>query len=226
MMQYQQISAQPDAQIMPALAESALPEGFVYLDEAVRGVTWDAKYATADNVTGAPVPGYETNRIALSLEMVAPLKKAMALADEAGYSLLIWDTARPQRAVDAFMAWSEAPEDGATKAAHYPRVDKADLFKLGYIAKKSGHTRGAAIDLTLTDKATGEALDMGTGFDFMDVLSHHGAKGLTQAQRENRSTLLKIMEGAGFKRYDREWWHYTLNDEPHPGTYFDFMIGE
>jgi len=210
---------------MPVEAEEAcrLPEGFLYLDEALSGVFWDAKYAGPDNFTGAPVDGYESNRVACSEEMIGALRKARDLAAEKGWKLLIWDAARPQRAVDRFVEWSNEPEDGSTRAAHYPRLKKAELFAEGYIARRSGHSRGAAVDLTLLTQA-GEALDMGGAFDLMDEKSHHGAKGLTRAQRENREKLRSLMETCGFKAYEREWWHYSLADEPFPGEYFDFVI--
>jgi D-alanyl-D-alanine dipeptidase len=216
----------PEDRGMPALPDEAyqLPEGFVYLDEAVPGVSWDAKYASDDNFTGAPVDGYSANRVACSQAMAEALTKARDLAAEQGLSLLVWDAARPQRAVDRFVEWSQQPEDGKTQAEHYPNLKKTQLFKEGYIARRSGHTRGAAVDLTLMD-SSGTPLDMGGGFDLMDEKSHHGAKGLTKAQRQNRKTLKKLMAGAGLKSYEAEWWHYSLEDEPFPGEYFDFVIG-
>ena len=228
-MQYQDAA---DDAVVPAMPElpgaeqgQPLPHGFVYLDEALPGIEWDAAYAGSDNFTGAPVDGYGADRIAMAVEMVESLRLASELAGEAGYALFVWDAARPQRAVDNFVRWAAADEDGLTKERHYPNIDKRDMFSLGYVAKKSGHSRGAAIDLTLVDVETGEQLDMGTIFDFMDVKSHHGAKGLTQDQTKNRKRLEAIMRKAGFKRYDNEWWHYILKDEPHPGMYFDFLIG-
>ena len=211
---------------MPVLFEEtcSLPEGFVYLDEAVPGVYWDAKYAAEDNFTGAVVPGYEGNRIAVSKRMAAALVKARDLAAEAGLKLLVWDAARPQRAVDRFVEWSKEPEDGKTRGAHYPNLKKSQLFREGYIAERSGHTRGAAVDLTLMD-AGGTLLDMGGAFDLMDEISHHGAKGLTGAQTKNRNTLKKLMAAAGLNAYESEWWHYSLRDEPFPGEYFDFVLG-
>lgn len=211
---------------MPVLFEEAyrLPDGFVYLDEAVPGVYWDAKYASEDNFTGAVVDGYAANRIACSERMAAALAKARDLAAEKGLKLLIWDAARPQRAVDRFVEWSREPEDGKTRETHYPNLKKSLLFRKGYIAARSGHTRGAAVDLTLMDQS-GIPLDMGGGFDLMDEKSRHGAKGLTKAQAENRNTLKKLMAQAGLKAYESEWWHYSLRDEPFPGEYFDFVIG-
>ena len=211
---------------MPMLFEEAysLPEGFVYLDEAVPGVYWDAKYASNDNFTGAVVDGYAGNRVALSNRMAPALLKARDLAAEKGLKLLVWDAARPQRAVDRFVEWSKEPEDGKTQDAHYPNLKKTQLFREGYIARRSGHTRGAAVDQTLMDEG-GTPLDMGGAFDLMDEKSHHGAKGLTQIQTKNRNTLKKLMASVGLKSYDSEWWHYSLRDEPFPGEYFDFVIG-
>lgn len=211
---------------MPVEAEEAyrLPEGFVYLDEAVSGVYWDAKYASSDNFTGAPVDGYGSNRVACSKALAGALKAARDLAAEQGLQLLVWDAARPQRAVDRFVEWSQQPEDEKTRAAHYPRLKKTQLFDEGYVARRSGHSRGAAVDLTLLDE-NGEALDMGGAFDLMDARSHHGAKGLNKPQRDNRKALLNLMRACGFKPYKSEWWHYSLADEPFPGEYFDFAIG-
>jgi D-alanyl-D-alanine dipeptidase len=211
---------------MPELAEEAyrLPEGFVYLDEAVPGVYWDAKYASSDNFTDAPVDGYAANRIALSEKLAASLIKARDEAAKKGLYLLVWDAARPQRAVDRFVEWAREPENGATRETHYPNLQKSQLFREGYIATRSAHTRGAAVDLTLVDES-GEMLDMGGGFDLMDEKSHHGAKGLTPEQAENRLLLKKLMRSAGFVAYSNEWWHYSLAREPFPGEYFDFVIG-
>lgn len=220
------LPAPAPAQIMPVEIEAAyrLPEGFIYLDMALPGVYWDAKYASADNFTGAPVDGYEANRIALSNKLAGALETARDMAAQEGLYLLVWDSARPQRAVDGFIAWSQAPEDAKTQKIHYPNLKKSQLFSQGYIARRSAHSRGAAVDLTLTD-AYGIPLDMGGGFDLMDARSHHGAKGLTESQSANRKALRTLMEACGFKAYKSEWWHYSLRDEPFPGQYFDFAIG-
>ena len=222
-MEYQHVEPVYEPDAMPELRE-ALPEGLCYLDEALPGILWNARYAGNDNFVGAPVDGYEAGRIAMSTAMVAPIARAQALAQEAGYALLIWDAARPQRAVDHFARWASEPEDGLTKQTNYPNIKKADMFRLGYIAKRSGHSRGASVDLTLIDENTGVQLDMGTDFDFMDARAHHGAKGLSKDQRDNRALLARIMNSAGFSRYDNEWWHYTLKKEPFPNVYFDFAI--
>ena len=198
--------------------------GFVFLDEVLDGVRWDAKYATWDNFTGTPVDGYEVNRVVGSQALAAALREAQERAAGLGFGLLIWDGYRPQRAVDRFLRWSEQPEDGRTKATFYPRIDRARMFTDGYVAPRSGHTRGSAVDLTLYRLDTGELTPMGGGHDLMDERSHHGARGVGVAQTLNRRTLCSIMAGSGFAPYEREWWHYSLRDEPYPEDYFDFPI--
>ena len=200
-----------------------LPEGFVYLDEAVPGTWSDAKYASCDNFVGEPVNGYAAPRVVGSRELAEALVRVRDAAAVMGLGLLFWDAYRPQRAVDHFIRWSKQPEDGRTKAQHYPNIDKTDLIPQGYVAEKSGHSRGGTIDLTLTDKA-GRPLDMGGDFDLMDARSHHGAAGCTPLQTKNRLLLKGLMEQAGFLPYDAEWWHYRLAREPYPDTYFDFVI--
>jgi D-alanyl-D-alanine dipeptidase len=185
---------------------------------------WDAKYATWDNFTGKPVDGYLANRIAGTRALCAALARARDKAASLGFGLLLWDGYRPQRAVDCFLRWSKQPEDGRTKPRHYPHISRADMLGKGYMAAKSGHSRGSAVDLALYHLATGELAPMGGGHDLMDPLSHHGAKGITLVEAINRQYLRSIMNTSGFSSYDCEWWHYTLKDEPYPGTYFDFPI--
>jgi D-alanyl-D-alanine dipeptidase len=198
--------------------------GFVFLDEILRGVRWDAKYATWDNFTGRPVDGYEVNRIAGSREMGDALLKAKKLAAGEGYGLLLWDGYRPQRAVDCFLRWSGLPEDGLTKERYYPKIDRSAMISKGYVAPKSSHSRGSAIDLTLYRLNTGAIVSMGGGFDLMDERSHHEAKGISEGEAQNRLILRSIMENSGFAPYDHEWWHYVLKNEPYPESYFDFPV--
>lgn len=198
--------------------------GFVFLDEVLIGVRWDAKYATWDNFTGKPVDGYLVNRIVGTRALCAALSGAREEAESHGFGLLLWDGYRPQRAVDCFLRWSTQPEDGRTKLRHYPNIDRAEMFERGYVAAKSGHSRGSTVDLTLYQLATGELAAMGGDHDLMDPISHHGAEGITPVEARNRERLCSVMEACGFGRYDREWWHYTLNDEPYPDTHFDFPI--
>ncbi|MEU3958421.1 D-Ala-D-Ala dipeptidase VanX [Streptomyces buecherae] len=199
-------------------------DDFVFVDELIPGIRWDAKYATWDNFTGKPVDGYLTNRIVGTRTLCAALERAQQKAESLGFGLVLWDGYRPQRAVDCFLRWSRQPEDGRTKARHYPNIDRAEMFEKGYVATKSGHSRGSTVDLTLYDLATGELAPMGGGHDLMDCLSHHGAAGITRAEAINREHLRSIMEACGFAAYDCEWWHYTLRAEPYPDTYFDFPI--
>jgi D-alanyl-D-alanine dipeptidase len=199
-------------------------DDFVFVDELVPGIRWDAKYATWDNFTGKPVDGYLANRIVGTRSLSAALGRAQERAAAAGFGLLLWDGYRPQRAVDCFRRWSAQPEDGRRKARHYPNIDRWELFEQGYVAARSGHTRGSTVDLTLYHLATGELAPMGGDHDLMDSISHHGATGVTTVEASNRRRLCSLMEDSGFARYDCEWWHYTLIDEPYPDTYFDFPI--
>ena len=196
---------------------------FVYLDEAVPGLLWDAKYATSDNFTGAPVDGYFANRVVGTRALAEALNKAMALARAQGCTLLVWDAYRPARAVRRFLQWAGEPENFRTKDAHYPNLQKTDIVPLGYVATESSHSRGSAVDLTLADARTHNPIGMGGGFDLMDEASHHSAR-QPEEVRENRARLKAIMVPCGFAPYENEWWHYRLKNEPYPDTYFDFPI--
>lgn len=197
---------------------------FAFVDEVVPGIRWDAKYATWDNFTGRPVDGYLANRVVGTRALCSALDRARREAAAFGLGLLLWDGYRPQRAVDCFLRWSEQPEDGRTKRRHYPNIERAEMFERGYVAARSGHSRGSTVDLTLFDLATGELAPMGGDHDLMDPVSHHGAAGVTEVESANRRRLRSVMEAAGFGAYEYEWWHYTLTDEPFPDTYFDFVI--
>lgn len=199
-----------------------LPKGFVYLDEALPGIRWDAKYAGSDNFIGRPIDGYFANRIVFHESLVSPLAQAQALFAEKGLALFVFDAYRPARAVRDFCRWVNAPEEDARKSIHYPNIDKKDMLALGYIAEKSGHSRGCTIDLTLT--RNGEPLDMGGIFDFMDELSHTENPGVSPLQRENRLLLREGMLACGFTDYACEWWHFRLKNEAFPDEYFDFPI--
>jgi D-alanyl-D-alanine dipeptidase len=201
-----------------------MKDDFVFLDEFASGIRWDAKYATWDNFTGKPVDGYVANRIVGTRALCAALENAQEKAASLGFGLLVWDGYRPQRAVDCFLRWSAQPEDGRTKPRHYPNITKADMFARGYVATRSGHSRGSTVDLTLYHLTTGELAPMGGDHDLMDPVSHHGAPGITPVEARNRQHLRSVMEDCGFRAYDFEWWHYTLKDEPHPDDYFDFPI--
>jgi zinc D-Ala-D-Ala dipeptidase len=197
---------------------------FVFLDECVSGIRWDAKYATWDNFTGKPVDGYVANRIVGTRALCAALEEAREKAACQGFGLLVWDGYRPRRAVECFLRWSRQPEDGRTKPRYYPNIDRSEMVDRGYVATRSGHSRGSTVDLTLYHLATGTLAPMGGDHDLMDPVSHHGAAGVTQVEATNRQILRSVMESCGFSAYDCEWWHYTLRHEPYPDTYFDFPI--
>ncbi len=201
-----------------------MEKGFVVLDEVVPAAQIDAKYFYNDNFTGSNVNGYNANRVVGTKEMAAALVNAAAIAMQKGLGLRFWDGYRPTRAVCCFMEWVTLPEDEKTKQEHYPNITKAQMIPLGYISKKSGHSRGSTIDLSLYKISTGELLDMGGCFDLMDVLSHHNAIGISRTAAANRLLLRNIMMESGFIPYEKEWWHYTLKNEPYPTTYFDFGI--
>jgi zinc D-Ala-D-Ala dipeptidase len=201
-----------------------MERGFLFLDEVLSGVRWDTKYATWDNFTGMPVDGYEVNRIVGSRALADALLEAKTRAAALGFGLLLWDAYRPQRAVNRFLEWSAEPEDERTKEGFYPNIDRAEMITNGYVAPKSGHSRGSAVDLTLFRLESGELASMGGRHDLMDERSHHGALAVSGVDAQNRRALCSIMEHSGFERYDCEWWHYALADEPYPNTYFDFPI--
>jgi zinc D-Ala-D-Ala dipeptidase len=201
-----------------------MDDDFVFVDDFVSGIRWDAKYATWDNFTGKPVDGYVANRIVGSRALCAALRGARDRAASLGFGLLLWDAYRPQRAVNCFLSWSQQPEDGCTKSRHYPNIERSEIVEQGYIAAQSGHSRGSAIDLTLFDLTSGNLVPMGGDHDLMDPISHHGAEGIGQVEGRSRRLLCSIMAASGFNSFEREWWHYSLADEPFPHTYFDFPI--
>lgn len=201
-----------------------MKQNFVFLDEAIPGIRWDAKYATWDNFMGMPVNGYKVNRVVGTVEMANALKKVNEMAQKMGLGLLLWDGYRPVRAVSHFMEWTKHSKDESRKSKHYPNIDKKTMIDGGYIAEYSGHSRGSTIDLTLYDIESQKLLDMGGDFDLMDEVSHYDAQGITKEEHKNRKLLRDLMEKGGFVPYENEWWHYSLKNEPYPDVYFDFVI--
>lgn len=201
-----------------------MEKGFIFLDEILQGVRWDAKYATWDNFTGKPVDGYEVNRIVVTQAVGQALREAKSRAAALGYGLLLWDGYRPKCAVDCFLHWAAQPEDHLTKERYYPNIKRGEMIAKGYVASHSSHSRGSAVDLTLYHLDTDTLVPMGSSFDFMDERSHHAAKGIGDMEARNRERLRCIMESSGFKAYRFEWWHYVLINEPYPNTYFDFHV--
>jgi D-alanyl-D-alanine dipeptidase len=201
-----------------------MERGFVFLDEIVHGVRWDAKYATWDNFTGKPVDGYEVNRVAGTRALAYALLEAQRRAAALGCGLLLWDGYRPKRAVDCFLRWSTQPEDRLTKEKYYPNITRTEMLAKGYVALQSSHSRGSAVDLTLYRLDTNALVSMGGGFDLMDERSHHAAQGISEEEARHRGLLRSIMENSGFQAYSFEWWHYVLRNEPYPDSYFDFSV--
>ncbi|WP_167628300.1 M15 family metallopeptidase [Listeria valentina] len=201
-----------------------MQKGFVYLDEFIQGIRWDCKYSTWDNFIGKPVNGYETNRIIVTTVLAKKLLQVHTEAQSLGYGLLIWDGYRTQRAVDNFLEWALDSEIDGDKSRYYPNMSKTEMVSRGYIASKSSHSKGIAVDLTLYQLKTNRLLPMGTEFDFMDVSSHHYSKVVSAEAQKNRMLLKGIMEKFGFESLKQEWWHYSLKDEIYPNKYFDFLI--
>lgn len=210
----------------PALspATTADAAGLVDVRTLVPDITLEMRYAGSDNFTGAPVDGYRAARCYLLRPAAEALARAELALREEGMRLKIFDCYRPVRAVRAFMAWVDNP-DQRTKARFYPALDKSAL-RGEYIAPVSGHSRGATVDLSLMrcDGSACVPLDMGTGFDFFDTLANTDDPRITGPQREHRQRLRTAMEAAGFRNYDKEWWHYTLVEEPKPGRLYDVPV--
>lgn len=204
---------------------AALPEGFVYIDDVVPGVRQDLRYAGSNNFVGRPVIGYLGHRAILSKEAAQALAGVQKDLTAFGLALLVFDAYRPQQAVDDFVAWSKDPHETRMQAEYYPNVAKRLLFPEGYIAERSGHSRGSTIDLTLVSaNAPYKPLDMGTHFDYFGPESWPDYPGVTPQQRANRLLLQTLMQQHGFKAYAQEWWHFTYANEPFPDRYFNFVV--
>jgi D-alanyl-D-alanine dipeptidase len=197
---------------------------FVSIAEVIPNVVLDVRYYSSDNFVGARVDGYRDAVILLSRTAAIALQQVQAELNEQGLGLKIFDGYRPQKAVDHFVRWSEDPSDILTKEKYYPELPKDRLFELGYISRKSGHTRGSTVDLTIVELQSGEELAMGSPWDFFGEISHHDSPLVDEEATTNRNLLRDVMLRHGFNPYANEWWHYTLADEPFPETYFDFNV--
>jgi len=176
------------------------------------------------NFIGQRVEGYNSNRLVLTEHAAMALKNVQDELESRGLCLKVYDGYRPQRAVNHFMRWAGDLNDTINKHEFYPDVKKEHLFKEEYIASRSGHSRGSTVDLTLFDNAANEVLDMGSPYDFFGVESWVDYQDLSEVQMANRQLLQTVMKKHGFINYPKEWWHFTLQDEPFPDTYFDFVI--
>lgn len=198
--------------------------GFVVLTDVVPDVILEIRYHSSFNFVGARVDGYEEPVALVTKEAAEALRRVSDNLKEKGYRLKIYDTYRPQTAVNHFERWARDLTDTLTKAYFYPDLDKSVLFDMGFIAHRSGHSRGSTIDLTLFDMATGKEVDMGGVFDYFGDRSHDNFPDLTPEQKRNRQILNEAMFAEGFKTIEEEWWHYTLKNEPYPNTYFTFPV--
>jgi len=198
--------------------------GFVSIGEAIPDVLLDIRYYSSFNFIGERIDGYEEPIALLTREAAQALRAVSDEAAELGYRLKIFDAYRPQKAVDHFVRWAKDPEDIRMKQYFYPETEKKDIIPQHYIAEHSGHSRGSTVDLTLFDMAVQQDIDTGGTFDFFGELSHPDYTGITGQQHQNRMLLQKLMVKHGFRPLASEWWHFTLENEPCPDTYFTFPV--
>lgn len=209
-----------------AAAEPRHP-GFVDAARVVPGLQLDIRYYGTHNFVGRRIDGYEAPRCLLTREAAAALGAVQRDLALLGLGLKLFDCYRPARAVAHFVRWAKAPRgpaDQAQKAEFYPEVDKRHLFRDGYIAARSGHSRGSTLDLTLVGLASGRELEMGSPYDFFGPRSWPADRSVPLRAQANRRLLAAVMQRRGFRPYDKEWWHFTLADEPFPDRYFDFPV--
>ncbi len=228
--------------VASALGTETMPQDFIYLRDVASSIQQDIRYAGSYNFTGHEIPGYDAPECVLVRPAAEALKKVEEDLKPKGLSLRVYDCYRPTQAVADFVAWSKEPGNPQTRAIWYPNLDKTALFP-NYIATRSGHSRGATLDVTVAPIGAADvhpqgvsctapqkrfapdgSLAMGTSFDCFDEKANTDASGLTQEEVKNRVLLRDAMEARGFKSYPFEWWHYTFEPEPYPDTYFDFPI--
>ena len=200
------------------------PSGFVLLSDFVPDIVQEIRYYSTYNFIGDRIDGYEEPCAMLTTEAARALRSVSHEMIVQGYRLKVFDAYRPACAVRHFVLWGIEDLDLRMKPFFYPDLEKQELFQKGYVASKSSHSRGSTIDLTLLDMATGKELDMGSPFDLFSELSHPDSRDVTDEQYENRMILRNVMVRNGFTPIDCEWWHFTLEDEPYPGTYFEFPV--
>ena len=197
---------------------------FVAITDVVPDVILEIRYYSTYNFVGTRIDGYKAPTALLTRQAADSLKVVSDELKAQGYRLKIYDAYRPQCAVDHFVRWAADVPDTLMKRYFYPDVDKSRLFELDYIYEKSGHTRGSTVDLTLFDMTTEKEVDMGGTFDWFGEESHPDYTGITPEQFANRMILRDAMLSHGFKPLDSEWWHFTLENEPFPDTYFTFPV--
>lgn len=220
---------------------------FVRLEKEVPGIQFSLRYSGSNNFRGEVVPGYNTNdRVLCTKSAAIQLHEVQRDVQKDGYDLLFYDAYRPVKAVDSFLKW-RTNNNFKNKEVFYPDMEKESIFSDGFIAKKSAHSRGSTVDLTLIERGKfvldvprfsmrklnsgrsvpfydDNSLDMGSSFDLFDVVTFFDSHEITKEQRHRRKYLQQVMVKYGFVPYEKEWWHFTLQDEPFPNTYFDFDI--
>jgi zinc D-Ala-D-Ala dipeptidase len=228
------------------LPQNHMPDAFIYLRDVAPGIEQDMRYASTDNFTGHPLPGYSAPECVLRREVAEALKAAEADLANSGLALKVYDCYRPTRAVRAMMRWAADGNEGRATKRFFPTLDKRTLFASGYIATRSAHSTGTAVDLTLvkrpaksaapfdpataygscigpaTERAPDNSIDMGTGFDCFDVKSHTTNASISPNARHWRGVFVATMRQHGFKNYFREWWHFSYG--PPPSQVYDFPI--
>lgn len=197
---------------------------FVDLKEIIPSIQLDIRYFAKNNFIGSRIDGYYEPKCLLTRDAALALKNVQKELASNRQSLKIFDCYRPQRAVDHFVRWAKDLNDQKMKAEYYPSIDKKNLFRDGYIAEQSGHSRGSTVDLTIIDLNSNRELDMGTHFDYFDPLSHTASSNIGKVQHNNRMALKTVMERNGFQNLKEEWWHFTLKNEAFPNQYFDFKV--
>jgi len=227
-----------------ALAVTA-PASFVALDDVDPIYLQDMRYRTNYNFVGRRIDGYREPVCILERRAARALERAQNRLNEQGYSLKVYDCYRPQRAVDHFARWSQNGNQ-RMKREFYPRVDKARAFELGYIAHRSGHSRGSTVDITLVKlpprpqprwdgrlrsciapfrrRFHDTSVNMGTSYDCMDPRAATLNPAIKGVRLRNRLLLKRTLERVGFVDYAKEWWHFTLGGEPYPQRYFNFPV--
>lgn len=202
----------------------SLPDGFTYIDNIDASIETDLRYASTNNFIGKPIEGYNSTKLILTTKTALALKEVQKDLNKLGYGLKIWDAYRPQRAVNHFKRWAKDLNDTLQKQEYYPNEKKKNLFKHGYIASRSGHSRGSTVDLTIIYQQTKQEVDMGSPYDFFGEISGFYFEEISVEQRKNRALLRAFMIKHNFKPYNKEWWHFTLRNETFSKTYFDFEI--
>ena len=200
------------------------PRSFVDAATVVPDLIVEMRYFGSHNFVGKPIDGYDKPVCLLTRQAAAALAEVAADLEPRGLVLKVFDCYRPARAVAHFVRWARNIADRVRKPEFYPDVDKRALFRDGYIAARSGHSRGSTMDLTLAQRADGQELDMGTAFDFFSPRAWPSDKRVSEQAQANRAILAQAMRRRGFIPYRKEWWHFTLRHELFPETYFDFPV--